>query len=584
MDQTLFAELLIIFGCSIAVILLLKRMKLPPILGFIATGILIGPAGLGWIHDKSEIDILAELGVALLLFTVGLEFSLDDLLKIKKQALFGGTLQVFLTVLAGFFVGLALNWPVYRSLYFGCIVSLSSTAVVLTALQNQKRSDSIPGRVSTAVLILQDLMLIPIILLLKIFAQPDMINRSGTLITSSVFNLLLLIFLVFFVRGYIISYFLRYVSSLRSREVFVITIVFIALGMAWLTNYMELSFPLGAFLGGLMIGSTPYRHQAMSDISPFKHAFNSLFFVSIGMLVQPEYLHGSWTMIILLVIAIPLLKTVITSFIMFILSLPLKTAVTIGLFLGQIGEFSFLLAYMGVSQGIIQTEFYQLMIAVAVTGMMLTPMMIYSSATIVNILDHIPFLKKIAHKSLSPQDFPKIQKMKNHVIICGFGPFAEVLGVILKEHNIPYLVLDLNPDTVEKLNKVSQNAIFGDGTSEEVLFESNIEAARLLAITVPDYLNSRTIIHLAKKLNPKIRIITRSRFRNRIQDIYDSGADVVICEEQEAGIEMGRYALAHLGFNRSEIDIYMHAMREMLYDENELKPFLLTTKQKTKTV
>ena len=563
MGHFILTDILIIFLSSIPIVIFLGMLKLPPILGFLATGALLGPQGIGLIHDKAQIDLLAEIGVTLLLFSVGLEFSLEGFDRIKKQSLMGGLLQILGTIAAGLLLATILKWPFYRGVYFGCIVALSSTAIVLTSLYEHKMIHSISGRLSTALLILQDLAIVPMLIFFQFFGEGVALKDALPVVIEEGGKALLLIVSVSFFVRFFADRVLRQILKARSRELFVITVISIALGMSWLTYQMGLSFALGAFLGGLMIGATGFKYQALSEISPLRHSFNSLFFVSIGMLLNFSFIAEHYLLVLILVILIPLMKVAITSLALYCVRFPLRVAVVTGISLGQIGEFSFLLVYTGQKMGMISPFFYNLIVAVAVVSMLMTPLMVAQSFHLCELFFKIPFLKRLGDRSSLPMVIAEESKTLNdHVIICGFGPLAAAFGKLLKEHHIPYLVLDLNPETVEEMRKKEGNIFFGDGASEEILYQSGIDRARILAITAPDFLNIAAIIYNARRLNPDIYIITRARYRSEVEKLYQVGADVVISEELEGGIEMGRFALAEMGINSGEVDAYIQKVRE----------------------
>jgi len=562
MGTLLLKNILIIFLISIPVVILLRRLRLPSILGFLATGALIGPQGIGLIQNKVQIEILAELGVTLLLFSVGLEFSFSSFAKMKRQGGLSGILQITLTLGAGWLIGNLLGWSQYQSLYFGCLLALSSTAVVLTTLFHQRRVESVAGRLTTIILILQDLAVVPMIVLLprlgNLSGHQEVLKKLGGQLGLA----LLLILTVGFFTRYLAAPLLRLVLKAQSRELFIITVVSIAIGMAWLTNDLGLSFALGGFLGGIMVGATEYQYQALSEIKPFQFSFNSLFFVTIGMLVNFAFLRENLALVTLLVILLPLLKVIITSTVVFLNRVPLRLALVVGFSLGQIGEFSFLLAYLGHQAGALDPFLYELIISIAVVTMMLSPMFVTYAPQIAEKIAKLPGLKEVSRSEEEIRAHREAERIKDHVVIAGFGPLGQTFGTILKHHRIPYLVLELNPDTITRLKKADHHAFFGDGASEEILYQSGIDRARLLAITVPDFLNAAAIIHQARLINPDIKIITRAKYRNEVDALYQAGADVVISEELEGGLEMGRYALRMMEVNTEETDAIIAKCRE----------------------
>lgn len=562
MGTLILQDILIIFVISIPVVWILRRLKLPSILGFLVTGAIIGPFGIGLIHDKEQVDLLAEMGVTLLLFSVGLEFSFDHFQKVKKPGILSGVLQITLTVLAGILIGYWVWGSFYKGLFFGCIITLSSTAVVFTTLSHFKILDSLAGRLSTVILILQDLALIPMLVLLPWLAALEPGGNIGQELLWQSAKAFLLVVSVGVVAKYLSEPLLRQLSRSRSRELFIVTVIVIALGMAWVTHSLGLSFALGAFLGGIMVGTTDFQYQALSEIKPFQFAFNSLFFVSIGMLIDFHFLSQNYMMILLLIILIPFLKFLITSFSVFVSGLPLRLAFLVGISLGQIGEFSFLLALMGERTGAISPYLYHLIVAIAVVAMMMTPPFLIKAPRLADWLASWRIFNRLNKRNREPSLKSHVKRMEDHVVICGFGPLGKTLGKILDVHHIPFLVLELNPDTIKFLKGRDHQAFFGDGASEEILHESGLERARLLAITVPDFLNAAAIIQQARRVNPDISIITRAKFRNQVDKLYQAGADVVISEELEGGLEMGRYALGMLEVEPKEVDELMKKIRD----------------------
>lgn len=561
MGNLILQDVLLIFLVSIPLVLVLHAFRLPALIGFILTGAVFGPFGLGLIDDANRTEILAELGVTLLLFSVGLEFSLGSFAKMKTFVVKGGIVQILGSAAAATGLVSLLGWPLYEALYFGFAVSLSSTAVVLSSLLHHRYHQSVQGRVATGILILQDIAVIPMIVFLPALSGfrngplwTDLVASSGALVG--------LIFLTYLCLRYFARYLLRLVSHSRSRELFLISVMGIALGFSWMTNALGLSFALGAFLGGLVVGNTDFRDEALSEITPFRYCFSSLFFVSIGMLMDFDFIRDHWQTVLLLLFLVPILKVFITSGILLLLQAPLRVAVNIAIILGQVGEFSFLLATLGKTSGAITTEIYQYIIAVASVSMLLTPLFVRLALPLAEFLARLPGFHYLARRSIEHVLEGKAKQMKDHVIICGFGPLGRALGHLLEKYRIPFLILELNPETIEKSKEKHPNIYFGDGASAEILYKSGIERARLLAITIPDFLNNIASIRQALRINPKIKIITRAKMRHEVASLYQAGADVVISEDLEGGIEMGRVALGALGIPRLDVDEYVNKIRE----------------------
>ena len=562
MGNLILQDILLIFLAAIPFIIALHYLRLPALIGFILTGALIGPSGLRLIEDPKRIEILAEIGVTLLLFSIGLEFSLASFTKFKSYVLKGGTVQIAGCIATGMLIGRLMNWPAYQGLYFGCVMALSSTAVVLTSLVTQRYHESLQGRIATGILILQDLAVIPMIVFLPTFGGKISGATAGISLLWNLGQVLLLLGFTYLFTRYLSSRILKTVSRTMSRELFLITVICFALGMAWVTNQMGLSFALGAFLGGLMIGSTDFRTEALSEIVPFRYCFNSLFFVSIGMLINFSFVRIHLPTVLLLVLMVPLLKVAITTAALVLSKAPLRVSLNVGIMLGQIGEFSFLLASLGKAARAIDGIVYQHIIAVASVTMLATPLFVRWSIPLAELIARLPGLKRLIRSGAETDIETETTFYKDHVIVCGFGPLGETLGHLLDEYKIPHVVLELNPETVEKTREKKKDIFFGDGTSEEILYRCGIERAKMLAITIPDFFNNVSSIRQARRLNPEIKIITRARIRSEAEALYDAGADIVVSEELEGGIEMGRYALKELAVPPDQVDAYIRKIRD----------------------
>jgi len=560
MGELLLRDVLIIFLAAIPIVLIAHRLNLPSIVGFLLTGILIGPEGLGFIHDATRINLLAEIGIALLLFHVGLEFSAGNLRGLKRVVIGSGTLQVAATIMAAVAMGFVLGWPVERGIFFGCAAALSSTAIALSFMSYKRWLDSPAGRIATGILILQDLAVVPMLILMPLIAGASITPAThvGFLITIAkivfVFGVLWLIF------RFVLSVVLHHVAHVGSKELFIIVVIGLALGAAWFTKHLGLSFALGAFLAGLMVSATPFRFHALSEIGPFRACVSGLFFVSVGMLISPAFILENIAIVAALVLFIVVAKTLIAAGSVLILGYPLGVALIVGMLLGQMGEFSFLLARVGFQEGIINNELYQLLIAASGVTLVFAPVLMELSAFVAPMLGRYSptILRRGEHLMEIPED---ACERRDHAIICGFGPLGKTIGHLLEKSGICYIVLELNPQTAKRLRDSKRPVLIGDGASAELLSRSGIEQAKLLAIAVPDYLNSLAIIRQARRLNSQITIITRSRYRDQVEDFYEAGADVVICEELEGGVEMGRYVLLELGISEDLVSQFVSEVR-----------------------
>lgn len=557
MGELILRDVLVVFLVAIPIVLIAHRLNLPSIVGFLLTGVLIGPEGLGLISDAARIDILAEIGIALLLFHVGLEFSAGNLRGLKRVIIGSGTIQVAGTIAAGVALGFFIDWPVSRGIFFGFAAALSSTAIALAFMSYKRWLDSPAGRISTGILVLQDLAVVPMIILMPFIAGGFTAKVNFVLPIIKIIAVFGVLWLIF---RFVLSYLLHHVAHLGSKELFIIVLIGMALGSAWFTRHLGLSFALGAFLAGLMVSATPFRFHALSEMAPFRACISGLFFVSVGMLISPSFIGENLAQVSALVAFIIIAKTVIATASVLIMGYPLGVALTVGMLLGQMGEFSFLLARVGYHEAIIGGDLYHLLIAASGVTIVIAPIMMELSAYVGKALGRFS-PRTLRRGETFIKVPPDAQKMADHAIICGFGPLGETIGRLLKKTGTCYVVLELNPKTAARLKDAKCPVYIGDGASAELLSHSGIEHAKLLAIAVPDYLNSLAIIRQARRLNPQIAIITRSKYRDHVDDFYDAGADIVVCEELEAGIEMGRYVLLELGIKEEDAHRFMSEVR-----------------------
>lgn len=562
MQYEFLKSLEVIFIASAVVIFLLHKVKIPSLVGFIIAGIVIGPYGIGIIKDTYAIEMLAEIGVILLLFTIGIEFSMAKLFRIKKAVLGGGGLQVVLTTLISAVLTYFAIGDVNKSIFFGFLYALSSTAIVLKLLSEKGETDSPHGRVMVGILIFQDLCIIPLMLLIPILSG-ESIKVQDILIKMG--KAALIIAGVLLSARWIVPEILHQVVHTRSRELFIITIILICLGIALLTSRFGISLALGAFLAGIVISESEYSHQAMSDILPFKDSFIGLFFVSIGMLMNFDHVYENTTDILAIVLMILGLKFITGTVSSIMIGTPIRPSIHAGLGLSQIGEFSFVLAVAGKKAGLISENYYQIFLASSVLTMILTPFILKAAPTIStwitsrNILKRLDRFKDIMGKEIHPI------KKHGHVIIIGFGLNGQNLAKVLKRTNIPYVVLEMNSEIVREMKKKGEPIYYGDGTSKEILHRLNISKARLLVIAISDPISTRSIVAIARKENPDIYIIVRTRYLAEVDDLKSLGANEVIPEEFETSIEIFSRVLHHYHVPVNVINEYINDIRKDEY-------------------
>ncbi|MBM4146014.1 MAG: hypothetical protein FJ240_07040 [Nitrospira sp.] len=562
MEYEFLKSLEVIFIASAAVILLLYKLKIPSLIGFIIAGIIIGPHGVGLIKDTHFIEMLAEIGVILLLFTIGIEFSMAKLFRIKKAVLGGGGSQVMFTIAASAGLTYLAIGDVNKSIFFGFLYALSSTAIVLKLLAERGEMDSPHGHTMVGILIFQDLCIVPLMLLIPALSG-DSIDVMDVAIKMG--TAAFIIAVVLLSARWIVPAFLHQVVRTKSRELFLTTIILLCLGIALLTSRFGLSLALGAFLAGLIISESEYAHQALVDILPFKDSFMGLFFVSIGMLMNLEFVFDNSIIIAEVVALIFGLKIITGTSSALLIGNPPRTAILAGLGLAQIGEFSFVLAIAGKAAGLITEDFYQIFLSSSVVTMIVTPFLLNAAPSASEWIAARPLMKKLAGKRKVFEGDGAPRKRHDHVIIVGFGLNGKNLAKVLKEAEIPYVVLEMNSDTVREMRKKGEPIHYGDGASKEILHKMGIEKARLLVIAISDPISTRRIVSIARQSNRDVYIIVRTRYLIEVDELNKLGADEVIPEEFETSIEIFSRVLHRYSFPRNAILDMVEKIRSNSY-------------------
>ncbi|PWR72041.1 cation:proton antiporter domain-containing protein [Methanospirillum lacunae] len=528
-----FTDIVVIFILSVFLLLVLYRIRIPSVVGFLLTGIIVGPSGLGLIHNQDSIEFFAEFGVIFLLFTIGLEFSISHILRSRQFVLIGGTVQVFSTILLATalmkLAGMGLN----HAIFVGMLVSLSSTAIVMKVLADRQEVGSPHGKAALGILIFQDLIVIPMMMITPILG-------GDTTDSPSVLKLLsggiLIIAVVYISSRYVIPYLLHYAARLRNREMFLFIVIGTCLLIAYLTSEIGLSMALGAFLAGLIISESEYSMHAMYNMVPFRDIFAAFFFISIGMIFDLSYLLVHPVLVAVLVAIIIIVKYGTGTIAAIASGLPARSSVLTGISLSQIGEFSFILATTGVSAGILASDQYQLFLDVSVVTMGLAPLLI-SLSTRVSPKLAAPLTRIVPDHATTP-DKETAREMKDHIIIVGFGLNGMNVAKSAKAAGVPYRIIEMNPDTVRKERKKGESILYGDAAQPGILMKAGIDQARVLVVVVNDPFATQQTVRIARELNPGLYIIARTRFMGEVSTLVDLGADDVIPEEFETSIEI----------------------------------------------
>ncbi|KKH46299.1 potassium transporter KefB [Methanosarcina sp. 1.H.T.1A.1] len=559
MSSLLLRDLLIIFGLSIPVVFTFSRLRIAPLVGFLLAGILAGPFGFGLIQESGEIEMLAEIGVVLLLFTIGIEFSLRDLLKLRRIVLLGGGLQLSITTLVVAFITFLLGSSRETSIFMGLLVALSSTAIVLKILQEKGEIYSAHGRTSLGILIFQDVAAVVIILLTPLLAGvPGEENGFFELILQA---LGLVLFTLLSAR-YLVPFIMHQVARTRNSELFLLSVVVIGLSVAWLTSMAGLSLALGAFLAGLIISESEYATQALGNVIPFRDMFMSIFFISIGMLLDLDILRQHLFLILAVTFAVLLLKALVNALSTFIIGFPLNTMILVGFSLAQVGEFSLILANVGFANGLLSAEIYQEFLNVAVLSMALTPFIMgmgHQAAAFAQRLSLPQVLKSGRYREFVESGLEK--RFENHLVIIGYGVNGKNVATAARAALIPYKIIDINPDTVRKEKSKGEPIMYGDAAQKAVLEHADIRAAKSVVVTAGDPISAKRIIETARRLNPEIHIIARTHFLSELDRFYALGADEVISDEFESSIELFSRVLHKYMVPYSEIETMGEQLR-----------------------
>lgn len=566
MEIPLLSDVVIILGLAVVVILLFQRFRLPTILGFLMTGVIAGPHGLNLIADVHDIEILAEIGVILLLFIIGMEFSLRNLALIKRTVLLGGATQVLVTILLVGLVLMMFNFTAAEGFFVGFLFALSSTAIVLKLLQDKGEINSPHGKVVLGILIFQDIVVVPMMLV-----APLMAGGSENIVVELLLMVLKGAFVIVFVlisARYLVPKLLFVVAQTKSKELFILSIVVICFAVAWLTQSLGLSLALGAFMAGLIISESEYSHQATSNILPFREIFTSFFFVSIGMLLDFAFMLQHLPLILLLTVCTFILKGVIAAMAARILQYPLRTSILVGLSLFQVGEFAFILSKTGINSGLLSQEVYQYFLSVSLLTMAITPFVIGSFHTIANKLSArwVPVNNQIPNASVNADASDDMHHLEDHIVIIGYGINGRNVAKAARHASIPYVIVELNAVTVKEERLRGEPILYGDAVHGVILSHINIHKARVVVIAISDPEATKRIISSIREVSDKVHIIVRTRFVQEMEENFRLGADEVIPEEFETSIEIFTRVLSKYLMPRDEIANFTYSIRADNYD------------------
>lgn len=558
MDGAILDDIIIIFALSIAIIFVTSRLKVPGIVGFLLAGMVAGPHALGLVQETGTVEAVAEIGVVLLLFTIGMEFSFTELLRIRRAVLAGGTLQVLLTIAAVAVGARIAGIPSAQAIFLGFLLSLSSTAIVLSLLQGRSEMESPHGRTALGILIFQDLAIIPMMLLVPMLAGTE--GVGGASIPLFLLTTAGIIGFVVVSAKWLVPAALYQVARLRSPEIFLLSVMVICLFTAWLTQRVGLSLSLGAFLAGLIISESEYSEEAIGAVIPFKEVFTSFFFVSVGMLLDVGFFLAHPLFVLVAAAGVIVAKALVAGSVALAIGSSLRTSIFTGLAVSQIGEFSFVLSGVGLNAGLIDGTLYQVFLAMAVVTMIATPFVFSAAPAVADRAMRLDLPDRIRRGTIR-ETFPKEPEMNDHIIIVGFGIGGKNVARAAKAAKIPYVVVETNPETVKLEREKGEPIHYGDATRRAVLGHAGIRTAKVLVIVISDPSAVRRIIVTARQANPHVRIIARTRYVGDIDELAGLGADEVIPEEYVTSIEIFTRILATYLVPRDEIERFTAEVR-----------------------
>jgi CPA2 family monovalent cation:H+ antiporter-2 len=560
-DVRLIVDIVIALGAATIAGIVAQRLGLPALIGYILAGLAIGPNTPGLVADQGRVLLLANLGVALLMFGLGVEFSLSEVIRVRRAALLGGALQIPLTIVLGTLAGLAGGWSLGASLLLGGIFAISSSIVALKVLMGRGEMESPHARVALGLGIVQDLSLAPMLALVPVIA-----NEHGGLgwgLAQSLLISLVVLAAAMILGTRLVPPVLRAIALAGSRELFMLAVVAIALGVALATHAAGLSLGLGAFLAGLVVSESEFEEQVLTDIIPIRDIFATLFFVAVGMLIDPYLLIAQWQLVLGLAVVLVVGKMLIIGGSLLAAGINHRTSTLAAVFMAQIGEFSFVLAGSGFEHDVIDLSQYGTILAVALCSILAMPVSVALSPWLVRIAEHLPGVERQERLAAGPP--PAVAPAGDHVVICGFGRVGAEIGAALDRWGQPYSVIELNPAVVRDLRDRGIDALYGDAASRTELETAGTATARTVAVTTPDLLTSEAVIRNARALNPDIHVIVRAPATGDVRALTAEGADEIVQPEFEAGLEFIRQVLGWQGIDPLATENLVAARRQVVY-------------------
>lgn len=551
------ADLAIVLVAGLVGGLIAQQLRQPLILGYILAGILVGPHSVGRaVTNTHDIELLAEIGVALLLFGLGLEFSLKQLRPVRRIALIGTPIQMLLTIGLGIGLRRLFGWTWTSSIWLGALISLSSTMVLLKTLVAQGRMGTLSSRVMIGVLIAQDLMVVPLMILLPALSDPETGLRA---LATATLKAALFLTLMFVVGTRVLPRLMQVIAVHQSRELFLLAITAIGLGVGYATYLFGLSFAFGAFVAGLVLSESDYAHQALADIIPLRDVFGMLFFASVGMLIDPRLLLATAGPVLIVLLTLLLGKSLILGGLAYAFGYRNVVPLAVGLGLWQVGEFAFVLGRVGVTTGSLSAEAFTLVLNAAVASMVLTP-----AVSGLTTPAYAWWRRRSGREPFQTINLPA-SGLADHVVVVGGGRVGRFTVEFLQRLGLPAVLIELDYRRFEQARATGVAAVFGDATQSVVLEATQVGRARLVLITVPIVSVTEAIVQQVRRLNPTARIVARAEGAEQLRHLQAQGLAEVVQPELEAGLEMVRQSLLHMDYGVTEVHRVSTQLRQEMY-------------------
>ncbi|GAB4381826.1 MAG: cation:proton antiporter [Elainellaceae cyanobacterium] len=546
-DFRLIVDIVIVLAAAAGGGFLAALLRQPVLLGYLLGGAIVGPAGLGLVKELIQVETLAQLGAAFLLFALGVEFSFAELRKVQRISLGGGTLQILLTITITALIALTVGWVASppQGVFLGAILSLSSTAVVLKCLMERNETETLHGRVMLGILIVQDLALGLMLAVLPALDRPS--EEIGVAVGIALLKTGLLAAGAIVAGIWLIPPLLRFLARTESRELFLLGVVALCLGIALLTEYLGLSIEMGAFIAGLMISEVEYADQTLTYVEPIRDIFASLFFAAVGMLIDPGFIWSNLELILGLVALVLIGKFLIVTPLVRAFGYSLRTSLIVGLGLAQIGEFSFVLASKGQSLGLVSRHVYLLILGTTAVTLLITPFILRLIPQFFIWAETVPWLKQLLDGIDMPLEITESLPTQNHFVVCGYGRVGRNIVHLLQSHHQPLVVIDQSEQTIQQLREAGIPYVYGNAASLHVMEAARVSEARGMAVALPDPMSTRLCLKRALELAPDIDVVVRATQDKDLELLYQLGAREVVQPEFEASLELSAHLLTGLG-------------------------------------